>query len=219
MRSTLSTQERRARCRKAGHGDGSPTHPDRAPAIRGSGAGREAAADLPRWTPARLGRGLPLLLGRRLAAAVSIRTGPAAERLLRVRPREPADRPGVRVQRAGLRNHARLAHGRDRPHHSRAAQPEGRRYPAVLREEIASDPAVTQPAPNSLYFLFLPPGVTVELDGGSSCMNFCGYHSAIDEKVFYAVMPFPECEGCTGGLVALDTLTSTRPPALCQEIT
>jgi len=88
-----------------------------------------------------------------------------------------------------------------------------------VREEIASDPAVTQPAPNSLYFLFLPPGVTVELDGGSSCMNFCGYHSAIDDKVFYAVMPYPECDGCTGGLAVLDALTSTSSHELCEAIT
>ena len=88
-----------------------------------------------------------------------------------------------------------------------------------VREEIASDPAVTQPAPNSLYFLFLPPGVTVELDGGSSCMNFCGYHGAIDDKVFYAVMPFPECDGCTGGLAVLDALTSTSSHELCEAIT
>ena len=155
MRSTLSTQERRARCRKAGHGDGCPTHPDRAPAIRGSGAGREAAADLPRWTPARLGRGLPLLLGRRLAAAVSVRAGPAAERVLRVRPREPADRPAVRVQRAGLRNHARLAHGRDRPHHSPAAQPEGRRYPAVRQGRDRLGPR-RDPACSKLPLLPVP---------------------------------------------------------------
>jgi hypothetical protein len=27
--------------------------------------------------------------------------------------------------------------------------------------------------------------------------------------VFYAVMPFPGCGGCTGGLTVLDALTST----------
>src|SRR2546427_391482 len=80
-----------------------------------------------------------------------------------------------------------------------------------VQEEIASDPAVPQPTTNSLYFVFLPPGVTVGLDGGSSCVSFCGYHSAIDDKVFYAVMPFPDCGGFTGGNgVAL--AASPNPP-------
>ena len=35
-----------------------------------------------------------------------------------------------------------------------------------IQEELASDPAVPQPGANSLYFVFLPPGVTVGLDGG-----------------------------------------------------
>lgn len=88
-----------------------------------------------------------------------------------------------------------------------------------VQEEIASDPAVPQPTANSLYFVFLPPGVTVGLDGGSSCVNFCGYHSAIDDKVFYAVMPYPDCGGCTGALTVFDALTSTSSHELCEAIT
>ena len=88
-----------------------------------------------------------------------------------------------------------------------------------IQEELASDPAVAQPGPNSLYFLFLPPGVTVGLAGGASCVNFCGYHSAIDGKVFYAVMPYPECSGCTGGLAVFDALTSTSSHELCEAVT
>src|SRR5207302_9608896 len=41
----------------------------------------------------------------------------------------------------------------------------------LVQEEIASDPAVPHPTANSLYFVFLPPGVTVGLDGGSSCVS------------------------------------------------
>jgi len=89
----------------------------------------------------------------------------------------------------------------------------------LVQEEIASDPAVPQPTANSLYFVFLPPGVSVGLDGGSSCVNFCGYHSAIGDKVFYAVMPYPECSGCTGGLAVFDALTSTSSHELCEAIT
>ena len=90
---------------------------------------------------------------------------------------------------------------------------------ALIQQEISSDPAVTQPTPNSLYFVFLPPGVQVGLDGGSSCVNFCGYHSDINGEIFYAVMPYPDCAGCTGGLVLLDALTTTSSHELCEAIT
>jgi hypothetical protein len=80
---------------------------------------------------------------------------------------------------------------------------------ALIQQEISNDSAVPQPAPNVLYFVYLPPGVTISLDGGASCSSFCGYHSDIGGKVFYAVMPYPDCAGCTGGLSVTDALTST----------
>ncbi len=89
----------------------------------------------------------------------------------------------------------------------------------LIQDEIASDPAVAQPAPDSLYYVFLPPGVTADLDGASSCVNFCGYHDAIDGKIFYAVMPYPDCAGCAGGLSILDALTTTISHELCEAIT
>ena len=89
----------------------------------------------------------------------------------------------------------------------------------LIKEEIASDPAVAQPTPNSLYFVFLPPGVTVGLDGASSCVNFCGYHNSIDGQVFYAVMPYPDCSGCVDGKGVLDAMTSTGSHELCEAIT
>lgn len=88
-----------------------------------------------------------------------------------------------------------------------------------VQEEIASDPAVTAPTANSLYFVFLPPGVTVGLDGSLSCSNFCGYHNDIDGKLFYAVMPYPDCNGCIAGSAVLDALTSTTSHELCEAIT
>src|SRR5262249_44408332 len=33
------------------------------------------------------------------------------------------------------------------------------------------------PDPNTVYFLFLPAGVTSTLGSSSSCANYCGYHS------------------------------------------
>jgi hypothetical protein len=65
----------------------------------------------------------------------------------------------------------------------------------------------------------LPPGVTVDLDGASSCVNFCGYHNDIDGEIFYAVMPYPECEGCSADMPVLDALTVTISHELCEAIT
>ena len=78
---------------------------------------------------------------------------------------------------------------------------------------------VPQPDANGLYFVFLPPGVAVSLDGGASCSSFCGYHSDIGGATFYAVMPYPDCAGCTGSLSAFDALTSTTSHELCEAIT
>ena len=89
----------------------------------------------------------------------------------------------------------------------------------LIQQEISSDAAVPQPTANSLYYIFLPPGVTVTLDGSASCSNFCGYHSDVNAQIFYAVMPYPDCVGCTGAASVLDALTSTSSHELCEAIT
>ena len=89
----------------------------------------------------------------------------------------------------------------------------------LIQQEIASDSAVPQPTANSLYFVYLPPGVTISLDGGASCSNFCGYHSDVNGSIFYAVMPYPDCAGCTGPATLTDALTSTSSHELCESIT
>ena len=89
----------------------------------------------------------------------------------------------------------------------------------LIRQEISNDAAVPQPSANSLYFVFLPPGVTITIDGQASCSNLCGYHSDINGGTFYAVMPYPDCSGCTGTLAVLDALTSTSSHELCEAIT
>ena len=66
----------------------------------------------------------------------------------------------------------------------------------LIQHEISSDAAVPQPTPSSLYYVFLPPGVTITLDGAASCSSFCGYHGDINGGTFYAVMPYPDCSGC-----------------------
>jgi hypothetical protein len=89
----------------------------------------------------------------------------------------------------------------------------------MLQQEIATNSAFPQPSRNTLYFVYLPPGVAVVQGGGRSCQAFCGYHDNIDGQVFYAAMPYPGCTGCTGGLSVGEALTSTSSHELCEAIT
>jgi hypothetical protein len=88
-----------------------------------------------------------------------------------------------------------------------------------LESEIASNKNFPQPGSNTLYFLFMPEGTKVVQGGASSCQGFCGYHNDINGQIFYAVMPYPGCAGCTGGLQPFDALTSTSSHELCEAIT
>ena len=74
-------------------------------------------------------------------------------------------------------------------------------------------------SPDTLYFVFLPSGVTVTQGGSASCKVFCGYHDAIGQNTFYAVMPFPDCSGCSSSLASFDALTVTASHELCEAIT
>ena len=44
-------------------------------------------------------------------------------------------------------------------------------------------------------------------------------HNDVDGRLFYAAMPYPGCQGCTGTLAPLDALTSTSSHELCEAIT
>ena len=79
-----------------------------------------------------------------------------------------------------------------------------------------SNNTLPQPTANSLYFVYLPSGVTVTQGGSSSCQAFCGYHDAINSQIFYAVMPYPDCSGCMTNLATLDALTTTSSHELCE---
>jgi hypothetical protein len=89
----------------------------------------------------------------------------------------------------------------------------------MLRQQAATGKGIPKPTANTLYFVYLPPRVRVVLGGSASCQAFCGYHNAIGTNLFYAVMPYPGCGGCTGGLSILDALTSTSSHELCEAIT
>ena len=89
----------------------------------------------------------------------------------------------------------------------------------TLKRAIAAGGGIPKPGANVLYFVYLPPGVTLTQGGGRSCQSFCGYHDHIGGTIFYAAMPFPNCNGCLGALAALDALTSTCSHELCEAIT
>jgi hypothetical protein len=86
-------------------------------------------------------------------------------------------------------------------------------------EQLIGAGTLPTPTANSLYFLYLPPNVTVTQGGSRSCQAFCGYHDATSSDVYYAVMPYPGCAGCAGGLALLDALTSASSHELCEAIT
>ena len=87
-----------------------------------------------------------------------------------------------------------------------------------LQQQITKG-TVPKVTANTLYFIYVPPGVRVVMGGSASCQAFCGYHNAMSSKTFYAVMPYPGCSGCTVGLAVLDALTSTSSHELCEAIT
>ena len=71
---------------------------------------------------------------------------------------------------------------------------------------------------NTLYFIYLDPGIISIMGGSKSCQNYCGYHDAIG-STYYAVMPYPTCAGCLGGMAAFDALTGTSSHEFCEAIT
>jgi hypothetical protein len=71
---------------------------------------------------------------------------------------------------------------------------------------------------NTVYFIYLDPGIVSIMGGSRSCQNYCGYHNNVG-KIYYAVMPYPTCNGCLGGMTAFDALTGTSSHELCEAIT
>ncbi len=95
---------------------------------------------------------------------------------------------------------------------------------SALQQWISANNAFPQPDANTLYFIYLDSGVTVTLQGSQSCSSFCGYHDSFSGSggkgnIYYAVMPYPSCSGCEGGLSVQKALTGTSSHELCEAIT
>jgi hypothetical protein len=86
-----------------------------------------------------------------------------------------------------------------------------------LKKWIAAG-TVPKATANTLYFIYLDPGIVSIMGGSKSCQNYCGYHNHTG-KVYYAVMPYPTCSGCLGGMAAFAALTGTSSHELCEAIT
>jgi hypothetical protein len=90
-----------------------------------------------------------------------------------------------------------------------------------ILEQAIVDHTVPVPDQQTLYFLYIPEGVKVSAFGSGSCTSFCGYHDCFNTNptIYYAVMPYPSCDGCVGGLQPFDALTSTSSHELVEAIT
>jgi hypothetical protein len=88
----------------------------------------------------------------------------------------------------------------------------------MLEGQVAAQrlPAATA---NTLYVVFLPPGVTVVAGSDRSCEVFCGYHDRSGGGLYYAVVPYPDCAGCLAGLTPFEALTSVCSHELAEAIT
>jgi hypothetical protein len=83
--------------------------------------------------------------------------------------------------------------------------------------------SLPKPDGETLFVLFLPDGVTVQMGSDASCTTFCGYHDTFSlsdgSAVYYAVLPFPSCDGCLGGLQEFDALTATTSHEISEAVT
>lgn len=83
-----------------------------------------------------------------------------------------------------------------------------------------ADGTIPPESANTLYFLYLPPGVVVEASANSaSCTDICGYHDQINGTIYYAVIPYINCSGCVFSGALLDTFTLVSSHELCEAIT
>ncbi len=98
------------------------------------------------------------------------------------------------------------------------AQLQTRLAQAIQNREVITP----SPDGSTLYVLYPPSGVAVDLGQDASCQTFCGYHDSFSiggKPIYYAVLPFPDCSGCTAGMSALDALTVVTSHEVCEAIT
>ena len=72
-------------------------------------------------------------------------------------------------------------------------------------------------------FLEFPAGVKIQLQGGTSCSSFCGYHGHFNYQgtdIKYAVFPYTNCRACSlAGKAILDILTIVTSHEIREAVT
>ena len=96
---------------------------------------------------------------------------------------------------------------------------------AKLRSYLASvlDRGAVPVSTQVIYGIYLPPGMKVTLQGGSSCHSFCGYHGNFAYKgkdIKYAAFPYLNCAACMlSGLSVADMMTIVTLHEIREAVT
>ena len=79
------------------------------------------------------------------------------------------------------------------------------------------------PNTSVLYGVYFPAGMKISLQGGSSCTNFCGYHSHFTysgKLIKYAVFPYTNCSACSlSGKTVADMLSIVTSHEIREAVT
>jgi len=79
------------------------------------------------------------------------------------------------------------------------------------------------PRTDTIYGVYLPPGMRVTLQGGASCSSFCGYHSHFtygSTQIKYAAFPYLNCSACKlSSLTVADMLTIVTSHEIREAVT
>ncbi|SRR6266702_6817750 len=92
----------------------------------------------------------------------------------------------------------------------------------ALIGSLLTSGAIPAPDEETLYILYPDPGTTVTDGTDASCQVFCGYHDSFaygTHGVYYAVLPYPNCQGCLGPHATFEALTGTTTHEVCEAIT
>ena len=64
---------------------------------------------------------------------------------------------------------------------------------------LVASGSVPAPTADSYYPIYFPPGMTITMQGSSSCVQFCAYHGTTSGNVKYGVLPDMGSGGCQNG--------------------
>jgi hypothetical protein len=90
--------------------------------------------------------------------------------------------------------------------------------------KLVDNGALPQPDGDTLYMVHFPAGVSITMDGSTSCSQFCAYHSSFvhgNGTIYYGIMPdfSGACASCGGEPNALDSTTVVSSHEVAEAIT